>query len=76
MFLFPSIWPETFSYVLAELISLELPVVAFDLGAPGERLRAYPKARMCPETSAAAALATLVEFHRELATAPVPANAT
>ena len=66
MFLFPSIWPETFSYVVAELIALDLPVVAFDLGAPGERLRAYPRARMCGEVSAAAALATLVAFHREL----------
>ena len=65
MFLFPSIWPETFSYVVAELIALDMPVVAFDLGAPGERLRAYPKARMCGETSAQAALDTLVAFHRE-----------
>ncbi len=70
MFLFPSIWPETFSYVVAELIALEVPVVAFDLGAPGERLRDYPKARMCAEASAPAALAALVAFHRELATSP------
>jgi glycosyltransferase involved in cell wall biosynthesis len=74
MFLFPSIWPETFSYVVAELIALDMPVVAFDLGAPGERLRAYPKARMCAETSARAALETLVAFHRELAAKPVPAS--
>ena len=73
VFLFPSIWPETFSYVVAELIALAMPVVAFDLGAPGERLRQYPKARMCRETSAQAALATLVEFHRELALAPAAA---
>ncbi len=76
MFLFPSIWPETFSYVVAELIALDMPVVAFDLGAPGERLRAYPKARMCAETSAAAALATLVEFHRDLARSPDSEAAT
>ena len=73
MFLFPSIWPETFSYVVAELIALEMPVVAFDLGAPGERLRHYPKARMCAETSAQAALAALVKFHRELAAVPAAA---
>ncbi len=72
MFLFPSIWPETFSYVVAELIALDVPVVAFDLGAPGERLRAYPKARMCAETSAAAALAALVAFHGELAAQAAP----
>jgi glycosyltransferase involved in cell wall biosynthesis len=73
MFLFPSIWPETFSYVVAELIALDMPVVAFDLGAPGERLAHYPKARMCGETSAPAALAALVAFHRELAVGPVSA---
>jgi glycosyltransferase involved in cell wall biosynthesis len=66
MFLFPSIWPETFSYVVGELISLGVPIVAFDLGAPGERLRTYGKARLCAEVSAAAALDTLQDFHREL----------
>jgi glycosyltransferase involved in cell wall biosynthesis len=67
MFLFPSIWPETFSYVVAEMIQLGLPIVAFDLGAPVERLRRYGKARLCDETSAPAALRTLVDFHRQLA---------
>jgi glycosyltransferase involved in cell wall biosynthesis len=38
---FPSIWPETFSYVTEEMIVMGLPVVAFDLGAPGERVSAY-----------------------------------
>lgn len=40
--LVPSIWPETFCYVAEELIALGLPVAAFDLGAPAERLRRYP----------------------------------
>jgi len=67
MFLFPSIWPETFSYVVAEMIALGLPIVAFDLGAPAERLKSYRQARLCDEVSAAAALATLLDFHRQLA---------
>jgi hypothetical protein len=67
MFLFPSIWPETFSYVVAEMIALGLPIVAFDLGAPAERLRHYPRARLAGDVSAESALATLVDFHRELA---------
>jgi glycosyltransferase involved in cell wall biosynthesis len=67
MFFFPSIWPETFSYVVAEMIALGLPIVAFDLGAPAERLRHYRSARLAPEVSAAAALATLLDFHRQLA---------
>ncbi|HEY4998063.1 MAG TPA: glycosyltransferase, partial [Usitatibacter sp.] len=73
MFLFPSIWPETFSYVVAEIVAMKMPVVAFDLGAPAERLRGYAKARICGETSAAAALATLVAFHRELSMNAAPA---
>ena len=64
---FPSICPETFSYVTEEMIRLGLPIVAFDLGAPGERLRNYADARLCGEVSAAAALATLIGFHDELA---------
>ena len=67
MFLFPSIWPETFSYVVAELILLGVPVVAFDLGAPAERLRGYANGRLCKAIDAAAALETLVGFHRSLA---------
>jgi glycosyltransferase involved in cell wall biosynthesis len=64
---FPSVCPETFSYVTEEMIRLELPIVAFDLGAPGERLRGYRKGRLCPEVSAESALATLLAFHEELA---------
>ena len=67
MALFPSICPETFSYVVEELMRLELPIVAFELGAPAERLRGYARARLCRETSADAALDAIVGFHRELA---------
>ena len=58
MFLFPSIWPETFSYVVAGLTALKLPVVAFDLGAPAERLRSYGLARLCGEVGVESALET------------------
>lgn len=67
LFLFPSICPETFSYVTEELTLLGLPVVAFDLGAPGERLRSYEQGRLCAETNAQTALDTLLDFHRQLA---------
>jgi hypothetical protein len=63
---FPSVCPETFSYVTEEMIRLELPIVAFELGAPGERLRAYRKSRLCPEVSAESALATLLAFREAL----------
>jgi len=67
IFFFPSICPETFSYVTEEMILLGLPIVAFDLGAPGERLRSYGKSRLCSEVSARSALAALIEFHAQLA---------
>ena len=66
MFVFPSIWPETFSYVVAELAMLDVPIVAFDFGAPAERLRDYPRGRLCAEPTGAAALAAAIDFHEEL----------
>lgn len=70
MFLFPSICPETFSYVTEEMMRLDLPVVAFDLGAPADRLRGYRKGRICAEVSAERALESVLEFHRELRSCP------
>ena len=67
MLFFPSIWPETFSYVVAEMMALRLPIVAFDLGAPAERLADWPLARLCPRSDAASALDTLLAYHRERA---------
>lgn len=67
LFFFPSICPETFSYVTEEMIRLDVPIVAFDLGAPGERLQGYGKARLCDDVSARSALATLLAFHAQLA---------
>ena len=67
MFFFPSICPETFSYVVEEMMRLGLPIVAFDLGAPGERLRNYGQSRLCADVSARAALAALVAYHEQLA---------
>lgn len=49
VFLFPSIWPETFSYVVQELIEMNLPVACFDLGAPAERVRKYNRGLVIPD---------------------------
>lgn len=72
MVLFPSICPETFSYVVEELMRLALPIVAFDRGAPGERLRRYPQARLCREADPGAALEAMIAWHREWAGADAP----
>lgn len=59
--LFPSIWPETFSYVTQEIMLMGLPFVCFDLGAPAERIRkcAYTDAEIAPEISAQSMLDAL-----------------
>lgn len=38
--LIPSIWPETFCYTLHEALATRLPVLAFDIGAQGDAVRA------------------------------------
>lgn len=38
--LIPSIWPETFCYTVHEALATGLPVLAFDLGAQGDAVRA------------------------------------
>ncbi|RRY06298.1 glycosyltransferase [Brucella anthropi] len=64
--LFPSIWPETFSYVTEELMALDMPIVCFDLGAPAERLVSYPKAEIASERSARGALIAIEKLNRAL----------
>ncbi|MFS8371368.1 glycosyltransferase [Acetobacter indonesiensis] len=38
-FFLPSTWPETWSYVLTQIWMTEKPVIAYDIGAPAERIR-------------------------------------
>jgi hypothetical protein len=44
----PSVYPETFCYALSVLLRTPLPIVAFDLGAQGRRLRGNPRATLLP----------------------------
>lgn len=61
--LIPSIWPETFSYTTHEALATGLPVLAFDIGAQGDAVRAAPGGHVVPFTPggdlAGAILATL-----------------
>lgn len=43
--LMPSVWPETFSYAVHEVIATGMPVWAFDLGAQGDAARETAKQR-------------------------------
>lgn len=40
---FPSVCPETFSYLVSELMQMNIPIIGFDLGAQGEKLKKYEK---------------------------------
>lgn len=64
--LFPSICPETFSYVVEELINLQLPVACFDLGAPAERISMYAKGHILTSMDAMIVLNELVKFHSQI----------
>ena len=57
--LMPAIWPETFSYVTQELMSLGLPLVCFNLGAPAERIGLWVHGLIAPEMNAKSACKTL-----------------
>jgi len=65
VFLFPSICPETFSYVVQELMTMSLPVASFNLGAPAERLETYQKGLVLDSMDPAIVLDDLISFHRK-----------
>ncbi len=44
----PSLWPETWCFALSEMWRADLDVVAFDIGAPAERIRASGRGRLLP----------------------------
>jgi GT2 family glycosyltransferase len=44
----PALWPETWSYVLTQIWQAGLPVVAYDIGAPAERIRATGNGLLIP----------------------------
>ena len=44
----PALWPETWSYTLSQIWQAGLDVVAFDIGAPAERIRATRRGSLLP----------------------------
>ena len=54
----PSIWPETWSFALSLAWRAGLPVVAFDIGAPAERIRNHGQGWVLPLGLAPAAINT------------------
>ncbi|MCW5733925.1 MAG: glycosyltransferase [Enhydrobacter sp.] len=60
----PSVWPETWSFVLTHALRHGLPIVAFDIGAPAERLRELGRGHLLPLELAADPPALLRVFRR------------
>lgn len=44
----PALWPETWSYTLTQMWQAGLDVVAFDLGAPADRIRDTRRGNVLP----------------------------
>lgn len=55
-----SIWPETYSHTLTELWSCGVPVIAFDRGAVGERIRESGGGWLLPESAGAEDVVALI----------------
>ncbi len=67
--LLPSIWPETWCFALTDVWAAGLDVVAFDLGAPAERIRRTGRGALLPPGLPAARINEML-----LARAAVPVH--
>jgi GT2 family glycosyltransferase len=61
LFIIPSIWAETFCYTADEIMHLGYPLIVFNIGAPPERVRNYPKGFVVDEISAEAMMNKILE---------------
>jgi glycosyltransferase involved in cell wall biosynthesis len=60
--LVPSVVPETYCYVVQELIELGMPIVCFNLGAQAEQVSRYKEGMVVKEISAKALLDASIEM--------------
>lgn len=66
IFLFPSIIPETFSYVAHELVAMDVPFACFNMGAPADLARTYKKGLVLGCMEAGDVLIELENFWHEI----------
>jgi glycosyltransferase involved in cell wall biosynthesis len=57
----PSIIPETFSYTISEAMTMGLPIVAFDIGAQGNRVKNYNLGKVVPLGSTSEVILTAIQ---------------
>lgn len=73
LFFFPSIWPETFSYVAHEIMACGVPLCCFDLGAPAEAVRHHTAGlTLDPQAGSGAWLDAMDAFRAKLAETSPP----
>jgi len=65
VFWLPSVWPETFSFVLHEMKAMGLPVLAYDLGAQADTLRREGGGRVLPLGASAASILSALQDLKE-----------
>jgi hypothetical protein len=59
--LMASIIPETFSYTISEAIQMDMPIVAFDIGAQGARVKQYKLGKVVPLNSSPEAILEAIQ---------------
>lgn len=64
--LMPSICPETFSFVTHELISMQVPVACFGLGAQGDIVSRYALGHIVSARDGVGMLRELISFSQEI----------
>jgi glycosyltransferase involved in cell wall biosynthesis len=64
--LFPSICPETFSYVTHEIISFGLPIASFNLGAQAEAISKYKNGLILNSYNPKIIIEKLKTFHKKI----------
>jgi len=62
MAMLPSVCAETYSYVTAEYMAMDMPVAVFPMGAPAERVADYPKGLVISRLDPAVALDEIIAF--------------
>lgn len=63
--LFPSVWPETFSYLVSELIAAGIPLACFNMGAQGEKVSKYKYGQIISDFSPESILNALQSAHQK-----------
>lgn len=70
----PSIWPETYSYTVSEAIFSGYKVVAFNIGAPADRIRSTGMGWLIDEISSQSMLSKIQDIIKEVACAGSSSN--